>query len=212
MILGSEQLSFTLRVASVVAPVALYFLILGLLNSRRHPQLLTGRQDFALLIVALSPLVLLPLLNFLGPSAPALLAATGACAGAIALAAPARGNWVMYNISPGEARKAVQNALEDLGVSARRVGRELHLPGGAVISLGAFPLLRNVSIRLTGGRDDFDLRLQDALAGELHNHRAETQPMAMAMLLVATAMLVAPAALMARHAPEIVRILTDILQ
>ena len=60
MILGSADLGSTVRVATVVVPVAVYFLILGLLNSRRRPQMLSGRLDFALMITALSPLFLVP--------------------------------------------------------------------------------------------------------------------------------------------------------
>jgi hypothetical protein len=41
---GIEQLGISLRIAMVVVPVALYFLILGLLNSRPCPQLLRGRR------------------------------------------------------------------------------------------------------------------------------------------------------------------------
>ncbi|MGB2822184.1 MAG: hypothetical protein WBF17_14465, partial [Phycisphaerae bacterium] len=60
------DLGVSLRIATVVVPVALYFLVLGLLNSRPRPQLLRGRRDFALLIVALSPLFVLPVLHWAG--------------------------------------------------------------------------------------------------------------------------------------------------
>ena len=50
-----------------------------------------------------------------------------------------------------------------------------------------------------------------ALAGRMELLSAQTTPMAMAMLLVATTMLVAPLAMVAPRAVEIVRILTGLL-
>ena len=44
---AGANMDMSMRIVTVVMPVAVYFLILGLLNSRRHPQLLTGRRDFA---------------------------------------------------------------------------------------------------------------------------------------------------------------------
>ena len=74
MILGSENLGRALQIATTVVPVAVYFLVLGLLNSRRHPQMLSGRLDFSLMIAALSPLFLVPAVQYVGAS---LLTITG---------------------------------------------------------------------------------------------------------------------------------------
>ena len=52
--LGLEQYGLPLQVAAVVIPAAVYFLLLGLLNSQRTPQLLRSRTDFILLILAFS--------------------------------------------------------------------------------------------------------------------------------------------------------------
>jgi len=213
MVLGVEQLSITIRIATVVVPVAVYFLILGLLNSRRHPQLLSGRQDFAVLLVAMSPLVVLPVLSIVGPSLPAVLCIVGALAAGIFLLAPRTGNWVIYNIPADGALRAVEQALRSLGMKAHQQQDGLiRIPQeDATIQIGGFRLLRNVSIRLRGGSDGLADRFDKALASVLGGVRAETSPTAVALLLVATAMLVAPLALMARHAPEIVRLLTDLL-
>ncbi len=60
-----------------------------------------------------------------------------------------------------------------------------------------------------------EIRLDSVLARilelSLQTVSAETSPSAVALLLVATAMLLAPLTLMANHAGEIVRILTDLL-
>lgn len=210
--LGIGHLAISLRVAMVVVPVALYFLILGLLNSRHCPQLLRGRRDFALLLVALSPLFVLPLLAWSGGSPVALVAVAVAAGAALTLLAPPGASWVIYNIEAAEAAHAVERALRDAGIAFERLGCSFGLgETGAAIELSAFPLLRNVSIRLTGTRADVRGRFEAALAARLRHVPAETTPMTMALLLVAAAMLVAPLVMVAPRAGEIVRILTGML-
>jgi asparagine N-glycosylation enzyme membrane subunit Stt3 len=182
------ELSVSLRIATVVVPVALYFLILGLLNSRRRPQLLRGRRDFALLIVALSPLFVLPVLHWSG------------------------GSWVIYNVTPSQAVRAVGDALRAAGLDSSGRDGAFDLTGrAATVQVSPFPLLRNVSIRMTGTDRRASGRFEAALARQLGGISAETTPMAMALLLVAAAMLVAPLAMVAPRAGEIVRILTGML-
>ena len=210
--LSSAQLEAALRIAGVVVPVAAYFLILGLLNSRRHPQLLSGRWDFALLIAALSPLFLLPALSWVGASPVGALAAAGALAGGAMLLAPKRRTWVVYNLPAAQARHVVERALASLGVTAEPDDAGLRLEGErAVVRIGGFPLLQNVLVKLQGGSEEFARRFEAALSRTLAGVNTEASPAAAAFLLVATAMLVAPLTLIAHRAPEIVRILTDLL-
>jgi hypothetical protein len=212
MMLGIGHLEVSLRVAMVAAPVASYFLILGLLNSRPRPQLLRGRRDFALLVAALSPLLLLPALNWAQNSllALAVVAASAGCV--LALLAPPPGSWVIYNITPAEAVDAVGEALRAAGLAFDRQGSSFNLDEGkGTVQLSAFPLLRNVSVRMSGADSAWLGRFEAALAGRLHRIPAETTPMAVALLLVAAAMLVAPLAMVAPRAGEIVRILTGML-
>lgn len=201
------------QIATVVVPVGVYFLILGLLNSRKNPQLLSGRQDFAVLIVALCPLFALPVLNYVGITWVSVLIAVGAIAAGVYLLAPRAGNWVVYNLPLRQARPLVRGVLEAMGT--RPVGRRegFYLPDrDALVEVGGFPLLRNVTVRLKGGRDDLARRLENRLQRRLRDVPAETSPSAVGLMLVATAMLVAPFALVAHRVPEIVRVLTDLLK
>lgn len=210
--LGSENLSISVRIATVVVPVAVYFLILGLLNSRKHPQLISGRLDFALLIAVLSPLFVLPALNYVGISLWSVLAAVAAVAGGIMLVAPRGPTWVIYNMPAAHARQAIADALGALGLGCTPVEGDLHLADQrAVVHISSFTLLRNVSIRLRGGSEQLARRFEAALSQRLASVHAETTPTAIGLLLVATAMMVAPLTLMAHRVPEIVRILTDLL-
>jgi hypothetical protein len=209
---GVEHLGITFRIVAVVMPVSIYFLILGFLNSRRHPQLLSGRRDFVLMIAALSPLFVFPVLQYVRPSLVTVGAVFVALAGGIVLLAPRGSIWVIYNIPVSEARDAVARALRLLGCQVVPEKDGFHLGDtGALVRISGFPLLRNVSIRLDGGSQELRDRFGGELSRMLSQMPAETTPMAMGMLLIATAMMLAPLTLVAHRVPEIVRVLTDLL-
>jgi hypothetical protein len=208
--LNMVNLGGSLRITIVVVPVAAYFLILGLLNSRRRPQLLSGRLDFALLVLPLSPLLLLPVMEYLGPAA--LLMGAGVLAAGGMLLLPGRADWVIYNMPVEAGRRAVRRAFERAGGEVRTDGDDLELTcGDARVEVSSFPLLRNLSVKLRSADEPLARRFEAALAGEVGSAPAETSPTAVALLLVATGMLVMPLTLIAPQAGEIVRLLTDLL-
>lgn len=216
MPLGSEQFAFAMRVVTVVVPVAIYFLILGLFNSRRHPALLSGRVDFALLVMALSPLFVLPALMALGLTlwtAGIAVLATGLV---IHLMSPAHQTWVIYNLSGPQARQAVARSLQSLGLAFEEkpygfvIGSTAN--GSAVLRLSQFPLLRNVTLRLEGGQPAQARDFEQAMARTLSKAESETSPMAVALLLVATGMLVAPLSMFVQHVPTLVRLVADLIR
>ena len=212
MILGSADLGSTVRIATVVAPVAVYFLVLGLLNSRRHPQMLSGRLDFALMITALSPLFLVPAVDYVGASLLGILGLLLGLAAGILLLAPRRGNWVVYNLPASQAREAVRQTLRRLRLDFQEQPGAFRLGDDEEkVTLRSFSLLRNVSIRLHSRNEALLREFEGALSTLLHSTATETSLTAVSFLLVATAMLVAPLSLVAHRVPEIVRILTDLL-
>ncbi len=207
------NMEMSVRVVTVVVPVAVYFLILGLLNTRRHPQVLTGKADFALLIAALSPLAFMPAVGVLGASpAAAVIIAVAIALGIVLLAPPGR-SWVIYNLPAGAAREVVADALEQMGLTVTRSGEAYVIAGyDATVTVEAFPLLRNVTVHLRGGGKELAGDFQRVLAWRLAGVESEATPMAVSMLLVAMMMLAAPLAMMARDVPQLVRIITDLLQ
>jgi len=212
MLLCSVESGAGVQIAAVAAPVALYFLVLGLLNTRRHPQLVRGRVDFILLMAALAPLAICPLAAWVG-SSPVAMAAAGAAALAAAwLLSPPRESWVIYNIAPAAAASVVERALRRAGLDfAHEPGEQTFRLGDGQVRLSSFPLLRNVSIRAVGCDGRACDLFERALAEHVVRLDARTTPAAMAMLLVATVMLVAPLAMVAPKAVELVRILTGLL-
>lgn len=213
--LGIEQLGLSVQVAAVVVPAAVYFLLLGLLNSQRTPQLVRGRSDFILLVAAFFPIFCVPVLNYVGASLWSVLGVVGtALAAALLLAPPRTGSWVIYNIAMPEALRAAERALQAMGEPFSRDGRRLRL-GRRQITLRftCLPLLRNVSVA-ADGKDlrAFQRQFEALLGGQLAKVRAATTPMAATFLLLATAMLVTPLALVADRMPEMVRIITDLIR
>ena len=206
------DLGMSMRIVAMVAPVAVYFLILGLLNSRRHPQLLTGRKDFTLLVTALGPVVFLPAMGVFGYSMPVLVAVAAVLVASVVLLAPPGRSWVVYNLSGDSAADVLSGALRNMGLEFTRRGERFLLTAPAAeIELNGFSLLRNVTIRMCGGDDKLAGAFQRTLAARLGTIQAKPNAMAVSLLLVSTAMLTAPLALMAQNMPQIVRVLTGLL-
>jgi hypothetical protein len=214
-VLGLEQYGLPVQVAAVVIPAAVYFLLLGLLNSQRTPQLLRSRTDFILLILAFSPLFFMPLLISLGAASWTFVVVLALVAlGTMYMAPSAKGHWVIYNITLPEVLRCAERALRGLDISFRREGRRLILDGRDVtVSFGTLPLLRNVSITAEGaGLAGFDAAFADALGRQLGSVQAETTPMAAAFLLISVVMLVTPLSFVAERMPDMVRLIGDLLK
>ena len=212
MIISSQQFGYSIKLIMILAPIALYFLMLGLLNTRKCPQLLTGRQDFALLSVALSPIALGLAVQYLGVSTWVLLATASLIAVAIALLAPKTGNFVIYNLPMLQGRKILINELQKMGYSVSQTANYLDINSGqGRIEISNFPLLRNISFKLTGLNRAAWEKFESRLEKKISSIEAEPSPAAVSLLLTATAMIVAPAALLIQNTPEIVRLLSDLI-
>jgi len=210
-----HQMGLAAHSALLVLPVAVYFLLLGLLNSRPRPQLLAARTDFLLLNGAFLPAFCVPVVGAMAGSAWALPLVLGALVGLMALLAPPRrGSWVIYNISVPQTLRAMERALRSVGEPFRREGRRIVLTRrDARFRLTAPPLLRNVSVWSEGAdRHRAAELLEPALRRELGRLQAQPSPAALAFLLIATAMLVAPLGLFADRMPEMVRLITTLVK
>ena len=212
--LGSEQLSLAVQVAAVIAPVAVYFLLLGLLNSQPNPQIISARSDFILLNAAFFPVFCVPVLSYFTPSVWTLLVVAGVLLASVLLLAPRRrGNWVVYNITLPATVRAGQRALNLMGESFVRRGRRLLLNRiDVTLRFTSMPLLRNVSIS-TEGADaaEFSRKFEKLLASQLATVPTTATPMAVTFLLIATVMLIAPLGLLADRMPEMVRLVTNLI-
>ena len=210
MLLGSEYFGASIRVVSVIVPVAGYFFIIGLLNTRRRPQILTGRLDFSLLMLAFCPGFVLPMLERFGLTPTGGTVVIGVLATGVWLVGPGGRSWVVYNLSPGQADRVLRRSMDAMG------WRYCITPDGYRIEeqnislrVSGFWILHNVSVQMTGGSNELCRDFARELGVSVGRTSARTRAMAVAMLLVAMGMLVAPLAMVAHRVPEIVRLLAD---
>jgi len=196
---------------TIIIPLAGYFLILGLLNSRRRPQLLRSSEDAVLLLGTLSLLFVGPLAGQLGPRVALAVYAAGAATGIGWMRFSSPRAWVVYNLPNSDVRRAVAQALTHLSIPFDRSEGGFVLPGGSELEVRPFPLLRNTVIRLRGRMDGFAAPFEEAFSRSLRMAEAQPHPAASACVLLATVMLVLPATLAAERAGEIVRIIADLL-
>jgi len=213
MSMAVVQFEISMRIVTIVAPVAMYFMLLGLLNTRRNPQLLTGLQDFAMMTVVMSPLALQPVVYYLGSGLGVILASAAVLVGGVFLLAPRGRSWVIYNLPLKRTQAIVLDSLEAIGLPSQATPAGVELPQGlGLVQFDSFPFLRNCSLRLVDGQAEIWNDFEVALARRLSEVEVEATPLAVTLLLLATGMIVAPMVLMINHAPQIVRILSDLLQ
>ena len=167
-----------------LGPVAIYLVLLGVVNLARRPLVVSGGRDAAALGLAVSGLV------FIGPMAllfPEGVAAHFGPAGTkylwlmfIALLAIClimvllilRPRLIIYNISADQFRPILAEVVERMDPEARWAGDCLFLPGlGVQLHLESFGWMRNVSLVSSGPKQDYQgwSRLEAELAAALRS-------------------------------------------
>jgi hypothetical protein len=165
-----------------LGPVAIYLLLLGVINLSRRTLIVSGGRDAAALGLAVSGLV------FVGPMAlvfPESVAAHFGPSGAkyvwlmfaglfalclIMVLLILRPRLVIYNISAGQLRPILAEVVERMDPDARWAGDCLSLPGlGVQLHLESFGWMRNVSLVSSGPKQDYQgwSRLEAELAAAL---------------------------------------------
>jgi len=143
------------RVYVALFPLALYLLVVGVVNSRRRPLLTTGTYDLVALAFGLSGLVLVGPLQWLlkslqwmliAPTAPILLIGIFVSGAAVLILSQPR-RLVIYNLSVKSLRETLWEMLKAIDPEARIAGSRVMLPClGMEVQIEAFPAFRNVSI------------------------------------------------------------------
>jgi hypothetical protein len=212
MVLTIGDIMIPLSLMAVILPLAVYFLIVGLLNSRSRPQVLTGGEDSLLLAGAMSALFWpAVVVNFGVPVLAAILAGGVALAG-VCLALHRPRSWVIYNLPADQVEHLLGPLLTALGASRGSHAGEWHFASGASVILDRFPLFRNVSIRFRGEDESLRKRLEAAILTAMTTARTDTTPLAMMLLLLAVVMLACPLMIIAPQADEIARHIAELFQ
>jgi hypothetical protein len=193
---------------ALVAPIAVYFLFLGLVNSHSRPCRVSSRADFTSLTIVMLPLLVAPIPALARASLWWLLGLeVGLAAWAFFALLPRGGDgWVIYNISAPRCRAVIEAAMADAGWAGRWNGDTWRGDAGA-LHLTSVPLLRNVTIHLelSGGTGDGRVAAFDrALERRLMRIEQLPSTTGACLLLVGVALLALPIWMMGRHIQDVV--------
>lgn len=180
-----------------LGPLAVYVLLMGIVNISRRPLLTTGSRDFYALGLGVSGMMVIgPLELFMpnGASSPVawllLLALYSMCLTLLILMI--RPRLVIYNVTAEQLRQSLAAVTARLGLEHRWAGDSLALPGlGVQLNLEKFPAMRNVSLVATASEQSYRgwLMLERALATELQSVQVEPRPLGYAMICLSILLL-----------------------
>ncbi len=191
-----------LHTTLAVGPLAVYLLLLGVLNSLRRPFITTGTRDLYVLGLGLSGFFVIGPLSLFMPESAArifggyliwtlLLIFYSLCLTLCVLLA--RPRLVIYNITLDQLRPLLNNLIHRLDLEYHWAGESLALPGlGIQLQLDRFPLTRNVSLVATAAPQSFGgwRRLEAELVEELRTVEVKPNPIGLLMVLASSAALV----------------------
>jgi uncharacterized membrane protein len=218
-----------LRFSLALGPLAVYFLVLGVINLRRRPWLTTGARDTAALGVALCGLVVVgPLELFLPdevfqasvvvfgfrPVAWMLLLAFYSLTVTL-IVLQQRPRLTIYNVSPEELRPALSRVVHQLDPTARWVGNSVEMRElGLEFHIESFALLRNVSLVSVGERQSFSgwRRLERALSKELHQADVARNAAGAGLVLLGFLLIMTSLAQVVIHPAEVTQAVNELLR
>jgi hypothetical protein len=215
---ASDQVVFLLKAVLYIAPVAVYFLALGLANSQARPVLVNARADFQLLTLVFVPLLVWPIPYLVaygqwwGLAAGVMLAAGGFWR----LLPGSTSGWVLYNVSGEDGWRMLEQAVAEMGWSARRSGHRLEVPqAGIRIEVASFALLRNMSFQVVSSgspvtEEQFD-RLRRGLQRQVNRQSLLPSTAGGCLMLLGASLMIVPLWLMSRHIQAIVEIVQQLL-
>ncbi|MGB9624765.1 MAG: hypothetical protein ACPMAQ_07870 [Phycisphaerae bacterium] len=201
-----------------LGPLALYFIILGLVNSQRCPRLISSRADFVTLTVVFMPLLVWPVPFLVSHGLWWLLGlgAAAVCGAFAALLPEPYAGWVIYHTGRPEVEAILHHAARRLGWDVRCDEAGTSIPEANLrYWCSAFPWLGSVSIHLEplAGRAD---------AGAIERFRAEIErrlerrsllpsPVGAGLVLVGIVLWVVPLWMVFRHMDAIVDVVQHFL-
>jgi hypothetical protein len=188
-----------LHLAIAVGPLAIYFLLLGVVNLSRRPWLTTGARDFAALGAAVSGLAAVgPVELFVpeqamarGPFAWVLILALYVLS-VMLLALLMRPRLVIYNITLEQLRPVLGETAAALDKEARWAGASLALPHlGVSLYVETSPAMRNVQLVAAGPRQNYAgwRHLEVALRKGLRQTAVAPNPLGASLILFGAAMI-----------------------
>jgi uncharacterized membrane protein len=212
-----------LHLCLALGPVAIYFLLLGLVNLSRRPRLATGARDAAALAMAVAGLVIVGPMELLFPDAAAIrygpfvwLLLIGLYVMLVVLCLLSlRPRLVLYNITTDKLRPILADVVERLDENARWAGDALSLPGlGAQLYIEGFQAMRSASLTAAGRRQNLGgwRRLEKALRSAIAREDVPRNPAGLLLLAVGLGLVGLMAWQISQHPQDIIQSLKDFAQ
>jgi hypothetical protein len=211
------------RLCLGLGPVAMYLLLLGAIGLSRHPLLVSGVRDAAVLALALAGLVVIGPMELFFPFQAAvwfgwrvwLLLLALYVMGVVLWLLMLRPRLVIYNISVDKLRPILADAVNSLDADARWAGDSLALPGlGVQLYVDTFAALGGVSLIAAGGNQSQTgwRRLETALGTALGREEVARNPRGLVLLGAGLACIAAIVWTIARNPQAVARSLLDVVQ
>ncbi len=187
------------RVCVALAPLACYFLVIGGVNLRRRPTLVSGGRDTMALCAAIVGLVFIGPMDLFMPVVA--IAQFGAATWLLWLllyslwvslyVLVTRPRMVVYNVTKPQLQEVMDEVACQLDTQSRWAGSSLAMPGlGIQARLDSFPPLRNASVVANSYPPQLAhwQRLEDALTARLSEVKTDPNPRGVSLVLVGLAM------------------------
>ncbi len=210
------EVTDVLMLVACVAPVALYFLTLGLVNSHSRPWLVSSRSDFVSLTIALFPLLVLPIPAFVQSQMWWLLVVAIVLAGLVFrwMLPSSRAGFVIYNISESKCRQLVDRSILQLGWDGQWKDQAwLSDTGQLTVLVRGFSLLRNVTIHIESPRGGHVAEFH-ALAAEMQKRLQAVSQLpsttGACLVVLGLGLMILPMWMVSRHINELVDAVTHI--
>lgn len=213
--------SFRLCVA--LGPLAVYLLLLGVINLSRRPLLVAGGRDLAALGIGVSGLILVGPIELLLPEDAInayqkyvwllLIVMYSLCVALAALLS--RPRLTIYNLSGEQLRPVLAEAINGLDPDARWAGSSLVLPRLRVeLHVDPNPVMRNVSLAASGDEQSYAgwRQLELALAEKLKPAESPSNPWGMALALASLLIIGVMGWQMVQHPQAITQGFRDMLR
>jgi hypothetical protein len=203
------QVADVLMLVGNIAPIALYFLTLGLVNSHARPCLITSRADFVGLTSVLVPVMLWPVPSLAHGRMIWLLFAGFLLATMLFFyLLPARNSgYVIYNLGESRCVRLLEESLAAMEIAGAWHGSIWRSRDGKIaIHLRKFTLLRNVSlcIESTGDPARFACRLENELASRFTQIAQLPSSMGACLVLLGVVLMILPMWMVGRHIHDLV--------
>ena len=210
-----------------LGPLAIYMLLLGVINLARRPFLVSGARDAAVLGLAVSGLVVVGPMALMFPEMTAAhLGPNGFkyvwvmllvlyALGLVVVLLTLRPRLVVYNISVDELRPALADLVERLDPDGRWAGDSLVLPRlGVQLYLDSAGWMRNVALVSAGPKQDYAgwAKLETSLATMLKHLEVRRNPRGMTLFSFGAFVIGMLAWTIASDPQGIARALFDLLQ